>query len=190
MKAGTTLVFPEGSGLAKSIAPTGRVYDVPSPTRNIFYGKSPDEVMTFNESFQLAVPADKPLVSGEGGTGWVLPEDAVRLVPGSSWGTFTIACTVPIALAVGWYMYRFRKGKVVEASVLGRDRGSEPRLPGRSSPARRSERFFLLSREQTILAMAAYGFIASILPVWPLLCPRDYLSSFLKIGTIGLLVSA
>ena len=40
-------------------------------------------------------------------------------MPGSSWGTFTIACTIPIALFVGWYMYRFRKGKVVEASLLG-----------------------------------------------------------------------
>jgi carbon starvation protein len=109
-------------------------------------------------------------------------------VPGSSWGTFTIACTVPIALGVGWYMYRFRKGKVVEASILGACAVLAATVAGAFIPGSPIERFFLLSRNQTIYAMAAYGFIASILPVWMLLCPRDYISSFLKIGTIALLV--
>src|SRR5205823_13011163 len=102
---------------------------------------------TFNESFPIRTGA-QPGVSGlESGGGafpaavaeWyqrhnisppelspnrkprlivALPPDAVRLVPGSSWGTFTIACTIPIALFVGLYMYKIRPGKVVEASII------------------------------------------------------------------------
>ena len=187
MPAGTTLVYPADAPVHKTIAPTGRVYDVPSGSL-YKYGKTADESMTFHESFPLAVPADKALERSIDGEGWTLPEGAERIVPGSSWGTFTIACTIPIALGVGWYMYRFRKGKVVEASVLGAVAVLGATVAGAFVPGSPIERYFLLSREQTILAMAAYGFIASILPVWLLLCPRDYLSSFLKIGTIGLLV--
>ena len=109
-------------------------------------------------------------------------------MPGSSWGTFTIACTVPIALGVGWYMYRFRKGKVVEASLLGAIAVLGATVAGAFVPNSVIEPLFQLSRNQTIWAMATYGFVASILPVWLLLCPRDYISSFLKIGTIALLV--
>ncbi|HEY2158607.1 MAG TPA: carbon starvation CstA family protein, partial [Isosphaeraceae bacterium] len=188
MKAGTTLVFPEGAGLSKSTDAAARVYDVPPETRYV-YGKDAAEAMTFHEGFRLAVPADRALEKAPGGSqGWVLPEKAERLVPGSSWGTFTIACTVPIALAVGWYMYRFRKGKVVEASIFGAIAVLGATVAGAFIPGSPLERYFSLTREQTIFAMAAYGFIASILPVWLLLCPRDYLSSFLKIGTIALLV--
>ena len=75
--------------------------------------------MLFHEAFRLAVPSGSTLTSDPQGKGLVLPEKARRLVPGSSWGTFTIACTIPIALFVGWYMYRIRKGKVVEASIIG-----------------------------------------------------------------------
>ena len=118
----------------------------------------------------------------------LLPKGAKRLVPGSSWGAFTIACTVPIALAVGWYMYRFRKGKVVEASILGAIAVLGVTVLGASIPGSRLEPYFSWSKETTTYAIAGYGFVASILPVWLLLCPRDYLSSFLKIGTIALLV--
>ena len=113
----------------------------------------------------------------------------MQVVPGSSWGTFTIACTIPIAFFVGLWMYKIRKGHVVEASLIGAvgvlaatvARQLDPRLA-------RWSRIFSLGKNQTILALCAYGFIASVLPVWLLLCPRDYLSSFLKIGTIALLV--
>ncbi len=188
MKAGTTLVFPSDANLSKTIDAGGRVYDIPPDTQYV-YGKDPAEAMTFNEGFQLAVPADGPLERAPGGLpGWVLPEKAERLVPGSSWGTFTIACTVPIALGVGWYMYRLRKGKVVEASILGAVAVLGATVAGAFIPGSPLEKYFSWTRDQTIYAMAAYGFIASILPVWLLLCPRDYLSSFLKIGTIALLV--
>ncbi|HEY1189675.1 MAG TPA: carbon starvation CstA family protein, partial [Gemmata sp.] len=111
-----------------------------------------------------------------------------QVVPGSSWGTFTIAATIPIALLVGLWMYRIRPGRVVEASLIGGALTLAAVVVG--EPVSRSAlgAYFSLTRDQTILALGAYGFIAAVLPVWLLLGPRDYLSSFLKIGTIGLLV--
>jgi carbon starvation protein len=112
----------------------------------------------------------------------------IQVVPGSSWGTFTIACTIPIALFVGLWMYKIRKGRVVEASLIGAVGVLGATLIGHWIPGSPLERFFSLSKEGTVFALCAYGFVASVLPVWMLLCPRDYLSSFLKIGTIALLV--
>jgi carbon starvation protein len=186
MQVGTRLVAPTEIISKETADGASRIHDIPPGTTYV-YGKTDAESLTFSEGFQLAVPAEHRLdAASEGGV--VLPERAERLVPGSSWGTFTIACTVPIALGVGWYMYRFRKGKVVEASILGACAVLAATVAGAFIPGSPIERFFLLSRNQTIYAMAAYGFIASILPVWMLLCPRDYISSFLKIGTIALLV--
>ncbi|HEY1861959.1 MAG TPA: carbon starvation CstA family protein, partial [Gemmataceae bacterium] len=109
-----------------------------------------------------------------------LPARTVEIVPGSSWGLFTIACTIPIALIVGLYMYKIRKGKVVEASVLGATGVLAGVVIGNFIPGSPLEPYFSLSRGATIWALCLYGFIASVLPVWLLLCPRDYLSSFLK----------
>jgi carbon starvation protein len=117
-----------------------------------------------------------------------LPPSAVELVPGSSWGTFTIACTIPIAMFVGLYLYRLRKGKVVEASIVGAAAVLLAVIVGKWIPGSALAPIFTLSRHQTILALTSYGFVAAVLPVWLLLCPRDYLSSFLKVGTIALLV--
>ena len=144
--------------------------------------------MVINEGFDLTVPHDATLKLGPDGKGWILPENAKRLVPGSSWGTFTIACTIPIALFVGWYMYRFRKGKILEASLLGAAAVLAATVGGAFIPGSELEKYFSLSREATVFALAAYGFVAAVLPVWLLLAPRDYLSTFLKIGTILLLV--
>jgi carbon starvation protein len=160
------------------------VLDVP-PGSSYRYGAGADDRMTFHEPFRLAVPAGTSLADPSTIT---LPKGARRLVPGSSWGVFTIACTVPIALGVGWYMYRFRKGKVVEASALGAIGVLGATILGASIPGSPLEPFFSWDKATTTYAIAAYGFVAAILPVWLLLCPRDYLSSFLKIGTIGLLV--
>src|SRR5205807_51811 len=71
-----------------------------------------------SESFLVEVSYSDTLAAGQGGE-VTLPKGAVRLVPGSSWGTFTIACTIPIALFMGLYMYKLRKGKVLEASLIG-----------------------------------------------------------------------
>ncbi|MBM3264343.1 MAG: carbon starvation protein A [candidate division Zixibacteria bacterium] len=112
----------------------------------------------------------------------------VNALSESAWGTFTIATTIPIALAMGLYMYRIRRGKIVEATVLGIIGLLAGVVLGRYIPDSSLAGIFTLSRENITFAMMAYGFLASVLPVWLLLLPRDYLSSFMKIGTIALLV--
>ncbi len=119
-----------------------------------------------------------------------IPPGSVQVVKGSSWGTFTIAATIPIALFVGLYMYRIRKGRIVEASLIGAAAVLAATVAGAWIPGSSLESVFSLTKGQTVFALMAYGFIASVLPVWMLLCPRDYLSSFLKIGTIILLIAA
>lgn len=105
----------------------------------------------------------------------------------SPWGTFTIALTIPIALFMGLYLYRIRPGKVGEMSAIGVLLLMGAVFAGHYIPGSIVEPFFNLSKNSLVLAMAAYGFIASILPVWMLLCPRDYLSTYMKIGTVLLL---
>jgi len=188
MKAGTSLAYPPSASITAESIPGGtRVYSVP-PETTYRYGDGPGESMVFHEPFRLAVPDGPIAMSPGGGVGFVLPGGAKRLVPGSSWGAFTIACTVPIALAVGWYMYRLRKGRVIEASILGAAAVLGVTVLGASIPGSWLEPYFSWTKAQTTYAIAGYGFVASILPVWLLLCPRDYLSSFLKIGTIAMLV--
>ena len=146
--------------------------------------------MLFPENFELVTPA--PLAAaGTDAAGRVratLPAGSYRLQPGSAWGTFTIACTIPIALFVGLYMYRIRRGKVLEASLIGGALTLVAVFVGGWVSHQSWGRFFNLSDSAVVWAMAIYGFVAAVLPVWVLLCPRDYLSSFLKIGTIALLV--
>ena len=112
----------------------------------------------------------------------------VNALAESAWGTFTIGTTIPLAIFMGLYMYRFRKGKIAEATVIGVIGLLLAVILGKPLAATSFGQMFLLSRQQLIIAMAIYGFFASVLPVWLLLAPRDYLSSFMKIGTIALLV--
>jgi carbon starvation protein len=117
-----------------------------------------------------------------------LRDGSVQVIPGSSWGTFTIACTIPIALFVSLWMYKLRKGKIFEASVIGAVGVIAATIVGNWVPGSPLEPYFSLSKGGSVFALCAYGFVASVLPVWLLLAPRDYISSFLKIGTIALLV--
>ncbi len=128
------------------------------------------------------------VVKALGGETFVRPDGTTWSIPGSSWGTFTIACTIPIALFTGLWMYRIRKGKVAEASAVGAVAVLFCTWLGSLVPGSPLERYFGLSQHGVILAISIYGFIASVLPVWLLLCPRDYLSSYLKIGTVVALV--
>ena len=113
----------------------------------------------------------------------------VNALADSAWGTFTIAMTIPIGMFMGMWMYVWRKGRIVEATVIGvvamlaAVAGGEPL----NHPDSTLGSFFHLSRTQIALALCVYGFIASVMPVWLLLAPRGYLSSFTKIGTILLL---
>ena len=112
----------------------------------------------------------------------------VNALAESPWGTFTVGFTIPLALFMGLYMYRFRKGKIAEATVIGIiGLLAAVYFGGRIADSSLASTF-TLSRNTVIILMAAYGFIASVLPVWMLLCPRDYLSSYLKIGTIAFLI--
>lgn len=106
----------------------------------------------------------------------------------SAWGTFTIGMTIPLALFVGLYMYKIRKGKITEASIIGVVGVLLSVYFGGLIAESSYAHYFSFSKNGIIILMAIYGFIASVLPVWLLLCPRDYLSSYMKIGTISLLV--
>jgi len=112
----------------------------------------------------------------------------VNALAESSWGTFTIAMTIPVALFVGLWMYRIRPGHIAEASLIGVIGVFAAVIIGGRVPHSALGPWFTLSRQGIIVSIAVYGFIASVLPVWMLLCPRDYLSSYLKIGTIIALV--
>jgi carbon starvation protein len=114
----------------------------------------------------------------------------VNALAESPWGTFTIAATIPLAIFMGFYMYVWRKGQVVEATVIGVLGLIACVIFGEplNHPDSVIGGWFRLSREQLVFAIGIYGFAASVLPVWLLLSPRDYLSSFMKIGTIALLV--
>ena len=111
----------------------------------------------------------------------------VNALAKSPWGTFTIAVTIPIALFMGLYLYRLRPGKVGEVSAIGFALLLLAVITGRYIPGSFLEPLFNLTRNQLVVWIALYGFIASVLPVWMLLCPRDYLSTYMKIGTILLL---
>jgi carbon starvation protein len=141
----------------------------------------------WGEEFTIVLPPDQDVQPAADGT-LTLPAQTTLQVPGSSWGTFTIFCTIPIALFVGLYMYRLRKGKVLEASLIGATAVLAAVVAGSWIPQSSLRDFFSLTDKETTIALVVYGFIAAVLPVWLLLCPRDYLSSFLKIGTIALLV--
>jgi len=121
----------------------------------------------------------------------VLALIVVNALKASPWGLFTIACTIPIALLMGWWMKRWRPGKVGEASAVGAVLLLAALVAG-GWVAGQPQLGPLFTHSATTLTgmMMAYGFIASVLPVWMLLCPRDYLSTFLKITTILVLAVA
>jgi carbon starvation protein len=106
----------------------------------------------------------------------------------SPWGTWTVLCTIPIALLMGVHMELIRPGDVRGASIMGVALLFLCVITGpyvAESPTLSS--WLNLSKPQLSIMIPIYGFIASALPVWLLLCPRDYLSTYLKIGTISLL---
>ncbi len=189
MKSGSTLILPQGATIDFHMAAGGpKIYKFSEGTTHRF-GPGPDQTMVLHEELTLSLPGNSSLRRNPDGGGLLMPDGAHRLVKGSSWGMFTIAATIPIALLVGWYMYRLRRGKVVEASLIGAAMVLAATIGGAWIPGSKLEPYFLLSRDATVFALAAYGFVAAVLPVWLLLCPRDYLSTFLKIGTIFLLIA-
>jgi len=112
----------------------------------------------------------------------------VNALKGSPWGTFTIAATMPIAVFMGLYLRFWRPGKVLECSAIGFVlvlasifAGQAVAESGTLAP------LFTISAMTLAVAIIAYGFLASALPVWLLLAPRDYLSTFVKLGVVLML---
>ncbi len=105
----------------------------------------------------------------------------------SSWGTFTIAATIPIALTMGVWMKNIRKGKTVEATIFGVILLVLAVIYGRYIPDSPIASWFTFDHHALTIILALYGFLASVLPVWLLLAPRDYLSSIMKITVVAAL---
>ncbi|HVR73597.1 MAG TPA: carbon starvation CstA family protein [Planctomycetota bacterium] len=169
--------------------PEESVYRIPGPSLLRQPGLDRDHPTT--EDVLVAVPAGAEAFSFSDPLAktFEVPAGATRRITGSSWGTFTIACTIPIAFLVGLWMYVIRKGRIVEASLVGGAAVLVCTWAGQFIPqSALLAPIFTLSQNEITVAMALYGFLASVLPVWLLLCPRDYLSSFLKIGTVIALV--
>jgi carbon starvation protein len=105
----------------------------------------------------------------------------------SPWGTFTIAATIPIALLMGLWMFVFRKGKTVEATIIGVVLLSGAVIFGKYIPGSPIASWFTFDKKTLTILLAGYGLFASVLPVWLLLSPRDYLSAIMKLGVIAML---
>jgi carbon starvation protein CstA len=121
----------------------------------------------------------------------VLALVVVKALTHSPWGTFTVACTIPIALLMGIYLRWIRPARILEVSLIGLvlllasiSYGAHVAASPVLAP------LFDFDAKSLAWLLIAYGFCASVLPVWLLLAPRDYLSTFLKIGTIALLALA
>ena len=118
----------------------------------------------------------------------VLALVVVKALVGSPWGTFTVFATIPIALVMGIYARFIRVGKIAEMSVIGVVLLLGALVYGKTvSETPAIAQYFDLKGETLALGIIGYGFVASVLPVWLLLAPRDYLSTFLKVGTMALL---
>jgi carbon starvation protein CstA len=118
----------------------------------------------------------------------VLALVVVNALKASPWGTFTVACTIPIALFMGIYGRFVRPGRIGEMSVVGVVLLLAALIYGRTvSETPALAHYFTFTGPSLALLIIGYGFVASVLPVWLLLAPRDYLSTFLKVGTVALL---
>ncbi len=113
----------------------------------------------------------------------------VNALAESSWGTFTIAATIPIALAMGVWMFKIRPGKTAEATIFGVILLILAVVFGKYIPDSSFASWFTFDKQSLTIGLIIYGFAASVLPVWLLLTPRDYLSSIMKISVVGLLAA-
>ncbi|MEU3074494.1 carbon starvation CstA family protein [Streptomyces laurentii] len=117
----------------------------------------------------------------------VLALVVVQSLSHSAWGTFSIGMTIPIALFMGGYLRFLRPGRVTEVSLIGVVLLLAAIMGGRWVSESSFADAFVLSPKTLVICLVVYGFVAAVLPVWMLLAPRDYLSTFMKIGTIVLL---
>jgi carbon starvation protein len=117
----------------------------------------------------------------------VLSLVVVNALAESAWGVFSIGLTIPIALFMGFYLRYIRPGRVLETTAIGVVALLLAIIGGGYVEQLGLEDALTISKEHLVVALVVYGFVASILPVWMLLTPRDYLSTFMKVGVIVLL---
>ncbi|QFQ96335.1 carbon starvation protein A [Streptomyces phaeolivaceus] len=117
----------------------------------------------------------------------VLAMVVVNALAESAWGTFSVTMTIPIALFMGFYLRYLRPGRVVETSFIGVALLLLAIVGGGWIQDSSLAEYFVWSPETLVFCLVGYGFVASVLPVWMLLAPRDYLSTFMKVGTIALM---
>ena len=167
----------------------GSVHDVVILTASVRYeGKSlaeiaKQEIGKLTSTITTSIATFFIIIIAIAGLGLVV----VNALAESSWGTFTIASTIPIAIFMGLWMFKFRKGKTAEATVMGVILLSLAVILGKLIPGSSFAPWFTYTPKTLALLLAGYGFFASVLPVWLLLSPRDYLSSIMKLGVIALL---
>lgn len=197
----TRFAAPEGAPPIVARGLVNNVYTYTIPAGTEIYDPQAIEPVKANAAFTMVVRPADIMVRELPGQGLLVPREAGTIkearqeFPGSPWGTFTIALTIPIAFMTGIYLYRLRKNRVLEASIIGGLLTVGAVWLGGMMNDPQSMLFgyrdmFDLREKEVGIAIAIYGFVASVLPVWMLLCPRDYLSSFLKIGTILLVIVA
>ncbi|OAT81300.1 carbon starvation CstA family protein [Desulfotomaculum copahuensis] len=166
----------------------------------VFAGAVHDMVVLFasvrHDGVSLAEIAKKEL---DGFSGWMasiavlfiliitmagLALPVVNALFQSPWGTFTVGVTIPIALFIGVYLRWLRPGKIGEATVIGVLLVLLGVILGPVVEHSALAHYLTFNKEQLSVILAVYGFVAAALPVWLLLTPRDYLSTYMKIGTI------
>jgi carbon starvation protein len=113
----------------------------------------------------------------------------VNALQGSAWGVFTVGATIPISILVGAYLRWIRPGRVAEATAIGLALVVGAVVGGHSIEATALGAALRMSHEALCTAVPIYAFFATLLPVWLLLVPRDYLSSYVKVGTMVVLVA-
>jgi carbon starvation protein len=181
--------FPGFLWMVVGAVMAGAVHDIVILTASVRHdGKSlaaiaKEEIGKVTSSFTASLATFLIIIIAMAGLGLVV----VNALSESSWGTFTIAATIPIAIFMGIWMFQFRKGKTVEATIMGVILLTLAVIFGKYIPNSPFASWFSFNHETLTLLLAGYGFLASVLPVWLLLSPRDYLSSIMKLGVIALL---
>jgi carbon starvation protein len=204
LKPGTKIVTPADTSVAiedmrprlpahsKLVVPASVTVDGKPQIINKEFPLSFAQQLELTKAENETEPSDlHSFKSAAAGAAITLEKPAKLLIPGSSWGIFTIGSSIPIAILMGLWMDVFRKKakhRILEASIIGVVLLLACVHIGHYIPGTSLGAFLNLSSKQVIISMAIYGFVASVLPVWLLLCPRDYLSSYLKIGTIACLI--
>jgi len=181
--------FPGFAWMVVGAVMAGSVHDVVILTASVRHdGKSlaeiaRAEIRKTRSAATTSLATFLIIIIAMAGMGLVL----VNALSESSWGLFTIAATIPIAIFMGIWMFQFRKGRVTEATIMGVVMLSAAVIFGRYVPSSSIASWFSYDHKSLALLLAGYGFFASVLPVWLLLSPRDYLSSIMKLGVVAML---